>query len=95
MGRVIERPEREHACSPGWTDGGPVKDIPGLEGRRYAIPPTSYDYPKGTVWECECGKVWVSLGAPAPQSPGFCDWRRETWRERRRRERVRQSPGRE
>ena len=84
-GQVISRPGREHSCSPGWTQGGPVEHMP---GKAYAIPPSAYDYPKGTVWECECGKVWVSLGAPAPTSPGFCDWRRETWRERRRRKRA-------
>lgn len=84
-GQVISRPEREHACSPGWTQGGPVEGMPGYVR---AIPPAAYDYPRGTVWECECGKVWVSKGAPAPQSPGFCDWRRETRRERRRRKRA-------
>lgn len=87
-GHVIARPEREHSCSPGWTDGGPVKDIPGWEGKRYAVPPTAYDYPKGTVWRCECGKVWVSRGAVAVNAPGSCYWRRENWRERRRRRRA-------
>ena len=85
-GQVISRPEREHACSPGWTyalaESGP------FAGQRYGIPPSAHDCPKGTLWECECGKVWVSLGARAPQSPGFCDWRRETRRERRRRKRA-------
>ncbi len=91
-GQVISRPEPEHACSPGWTYSTPVQSERalwlGTPPARVAYPPSAYDYPKGTIWECECGKVWVSLGAPAPRSPGFCDWRRETWRERRRRKRA-------
>lgn len=84
-GQVISRPEREHVCSPGRTYG--LAESGPFVGQRYGIPPSAYDYPKGTLWECECGKVWVSR-APRPGSPGLCDWRRETRRERRRRKRA-------
>lgn len=97
-GKVIVQPELRHDCAPGWTHG-PVSDgirdadppfgmpvVPA--GSRAAYPPSGYDYPKGTVWQCdECGRTWVSTGPPAPQSPGFCDFRPEHRWERRRRER--------
>jgi hypothetical protein len=77
-GEVVSRPQRKHQCAPGWRLAPS-----GL----HAIPPSAYDYPKGTVWQCECGQTWVSKGAPTPSSPGFCTWRREGRWERRRRER--------
>ena len=71
-GRVIAAPPRKHDCAPGWTwkTRG--------DGRRYGIPPASWDYPKGTVWECSCGTTWVSKGAIVPASPGFTWWRRQS-----------------
>lgn len=81
-GGVIARPPRKHDCAPGWTTKT------GSDGRPYSIPPSSWDYPKGTVWECACGKTWVSQGAPRPNSPGFTWWRREHWWSRRRRMRA-------
>ena len=33
-------------------------------GQRIAHPPSGYDYPEGTVWQCECGRTWVSAGPP-------------------------------
>jgi hypothetical protein len=97
-GKVIARPERRHDCAPGWTYG-PVSDgirdaeppfdvLPGhglAAGSRRAYPPDSRLYPKGTVWECECGRAWVSTGPVAWNSPGFINFRREHWWERRRR----------
>lgn len=53
-GRVIARPSHKHDCSPGWTTKT------GSDGRPYGIPPSSWDYPEGTVWACPCGKTWVS-----------------------------------
>jgi hypothetical protein len=87
-GKVIASPERQHACSPGWTSRyAAEKDALGFGPGWYGIPPSAYNYPKGTAWRCECGVVWVSQGALAPMlnSPGFCNWRREHWWERRRR----------
>lgn len=55
-GRVVSKPPQKHQCSPGWT----WKPHP--DGGRYGIPPHVGDYPKGTVWECDCGTKWVSLG---------------------------------
>jgi len=94
-GRVIARPERKHECAPGWTYG-PVSDgtsKPGEllhldAGERVAHPPSGYDYPEGTVWQCECGRTWVSTGPPAPNRPGMTDFRPESRRKRRRRERA-------
>jgi hypothetical protein len=61
-------------------------------GGLYGIPPASWDYPRGTVWECHCGKTWVSLGAPFVNMPGDCHFKPESqfarWR-RTRRERRR------
>lgn len=91
-GKVVSRPEERHRCSPGWTysepgeDCGPPFGAP-PDGRRWAYPPSGYDYPAGTVWECECGQTWVSTGPPYRNAPGFVDFRRERRGERRRRER--------
>ena len=84
-GQVVHRPERQHSCAPGWTQGGPVADRPGCS---YAIPPEPREFPEGTVWQCECGVSWVSTGPIAPNSPGFIGFRRERRWERRRRERA-------
>lgn len=86
---VVYKPERKHHCSPGWTwrasTGEGIGAVP--KGMRYGIPPTPWDYPKGTVWQCECGQTWVSQGSPAAGRPGWCTFRREGRFERRRRER--------
>lgn len=91
-GRVVNSPARPHRCAPGVT----YKESVG-EGL-YALPkgtllaqlPTPYDYPSGTVWQCECGLTWVSEGSPAINQPGVCAWRREgrfeRWRRIRRAE---------
>jgi hypothetical protein len=84
-GRVISKPPREHHCRPGWTWKPCSHDRsdympcawPADEPHSYGIPPTPWDYPKGTVWECDCGKRWVSGGRLAPNAPGICTWRRE------------------
>lgn len=79
-----------HECHPGWrwvpipdgTDIG-LLGIPS-SGARYGIPPSPWEYPKGTVWRCDnCKRHWVSLGQVF--RPGVCGWRPEFRRERRRR----------
>lgn len=73
-GRVLYTPDPGHSCDPGWTE-----DLG---------PPTSWAYPKGTVWGCdECGLTWVSIGSRDPYAPGRCEFRRESRWARRRRER--------
>lgn len=46
----------------------------------------------GTVWECECGQVWIAEAWPAWKNVnilmGRISWRKEKRRERRRRERA-------
>ena len=88
------RPVRHHACSPGWTYSEPeLSDrtmwlgAPLFPGQRIAHPPSGYDYPEGTVWQCECGRTWVSAGPPGRCSPGLVNFRPERRGERRRRER--------
>ena len=81
-GQVISRPQREHACDPGWrpyyvAEGDPLGFGPGW----YTHPPWASDYPKGTVWQCDCGQVWVSSRAER----GMAVFRRERRRERHRR----------
>lgn len=88
---IVHRPPVRHACAPGWTysepgeDCGPPFGAP-PPGRCWAYPPNGYAYPKGTVWECECGRTWVSTGPPGPCSPGVVNFRPERRGERRRRE---------
>jgi hypothetical protein len=84
-GKVIARPENRHECAPGWRTE--FRDGPPFGPGNYAIPPDAREFRKGTVWECECGKTWVSTGPIAPNAPGFIDFRREGRWERRRRER--------
>lgn len=89
-GEVVKQVVIPHSCSPGWTWKPITEDMKDLhmlsgEGGRYGVPPTPREYPAGTVWRCDCGLHWVSLGAPDRYSPGFCVWRRERWLERRKR----------
>lgn len=87
MSGVVQRTETVHDCAPGWT-WKPIQPDSDLalvtqEGARYGVPPTPWDYPKGTVWEC--GRTWVSTGAVALNAPGFCGWKCEgRWAKRRR-----------
>lgn len=86
---VIVRPQRSHSCAPGvtyrWSDGDPIW---GLNAVRYAEIPSQYTHPAGTVWQCECGKTWVSKPPRWVNAPGDVSWRREHWWERRRRQRA-------
>ena len=86
-GKVITTPEYGHTCSPGVTHK-PTTDPMLIEAgfTTYADIPSQYSHPAGTVWECECGKVWVSKPPRWINAPGDVSWRREHWWERRRRE---------
>ena len=93
-GRVISVPERRHQCSPGWKEIPPVTSHPGSgeimplpPGMRRVAPPSVYDYPRGTVWECACGKTWVSQGSPLVRHgvTSVAEFRPERRLERRRR----------
>lgn len=80
-GRVIGSPKLVHSCDPGWEWREPGPDaLPHLPaGTRYGVPPDPFRFPVGTLWCCECGQVWVSMGSPAINLPGVCVWRREGW----------------
>lgn len=73
-GRVIVSGSFAHRCSPGWTYAD------GYYHPEDWLPP-------GTVWECECGSVWVAVAMKKHEHPGLVAGR--TWwrprRERRRR----------
>jgi hypothetical protein len=77
-GRVVSKPEPKHECSPGWDtrpcsahprppeydeEGMPPCPCP-IDGPPLSImyPPHSGDFPKGTVWRCDCGREWESQG---------------------------------
>lgn len=86
MGKVVKEPVRGHACNPGWVEGITTKDddtgvFP--KGSRYSIPPSQFTHPAGTVWECDCGKTYVSKPPRDIDWPGDVTWRREHWWERR------------
>lgn len=88
-GRVVKQVVIPHECAPGWTwkpfteCSGIPPVVPGGTGGRFGVPPTVQQYPKGTFWECDCGRHWVSTGPdPWKLGPG---WRPETRRQRRRR----------
>ena len=90
-GQVIKQVVHPHSCYPGWRwkpitkDSGIPPLVPGGEGGCYGIPPTTWEFPKGTVWRCDCGMVWVSEGDdPWSLGPG---WRKERRMERWLRER--------
>lgn len=85
-GQVVSAPEQRHKCAPGWRDHYVDRqDSLGFGPGWYSAPPDASEFPRGTVWQCECGKTWVSLGREGPGSM-FCRWRRERRWERRRRE---------
>ena len=77
-GRVITKGQAPHSCEPGWEWKQSDHEIaPGSGAHRYGVPPDPWRYPEGTVWECECGRRWVSRGSVYVNSPGMCFWRRE------------------
>lgn len=91
--KIVYKPDApKHSCRPGWTSREmPVDESmphPLLRpGTRAMVAPTPWDFPTGTVVECDCGKTYVSLGAVDRSAPGMCYFRREGWFEKRRRER--------
>ena len=94
-GRVVQQAVIPHSCAPGWrwkpiTEGSGLHLVPGGMGGLYGVPPTLHEFPKGTVWACDCGQHWVSRGNT--DIDGWMHvglgWRRERWWERRRRLRA-------
>ena len=82
---MVAKPEFTHACSPGWTTYTTGPEAQPFGAGTWANPPHASDYPKGTVWACECGRTWVSLGGtPGDRTARF---RKERRGERHRRER--------
>lgn len=84
-GRVVSVGRVKHECAPGWRTEATTEAQPATpewpavpEGFARAIPPTPWDYPKGTVWECDCGRRWVSRGSVYLNTPGEVFWRRES-----------------
>lgn len=79
-GSVVDRPAAQHSCNPGWrwewTDEASSRSG-AIGGHYYGIPPTSWAYPRGTVWGCDCGRTFVSVGSRYLNMPGDCGWRRE------------------
>lgn len=73
-GRYLPAPQPPHACNPG---GMWVRDE-ALYGTTSAVW-VDDKAPIGSLWECECGRVWV-----LDTDPG---WFRGTWRKEKRRER--------
>lgn len=71
-GRVLYKPPRKHSCSPGWTK----------TPQNHVVP--VYDARPGTLWECDCGTVWVAWRCRR-YGCLMVHWRREGWWERRRR----------
>jgi hypothetical protein len=82
---IVHTPVVPHSCSPGWT-WTPIPDdmlVPGAKGGGYGTPPARWNFPKGTVWKCDCGRTWVALGRCRcwqvhfrPEGR-FARWRRE------------------
>lgn len=91
--RVVHEPPVKHVCRPGVTRRE-IRDDFGLlrKGTVALVPPCPWDYPRGTVVECDCGKTHVSLGAVYDHAPGRCYFRPEgkfeRWRRERRQARV-------
>lgn len=91
-GKVVKQAVIPHSCNPGvrWE---PMMDeetaaFRGLgKGGEYAVFPRPGEFPKGTVWACDCGQHWVSLGNTCVKGWMHVGlgWRRERWWERRRR----------
>lgn len=98
-GRVIHKPERVHHCNPGVTyreiteaDTRGEHGLPlGLVGHHFASPPDRLTHPPGTLWACDCGRVWEAWrpgDAAARGDVGSIWWRQlsrfQLWRMRRR-----------
>lgn len=89
MSRVVSRPPAVHVCRPGCEEHPAAPDGP-LAGMVTVSPPWPPNFPRGTVWECDCGTRWISRGVvPARLNHGYAaaglEWEREGWFARRRR----------
>jgi hypothetical protein len=105
-GQILSRPPERHSCAPGveWRDAVLDDEMSRALGpRKVANITVEADFPRGTRWRCDCGRVWVSLGADSSWYDGrrglVCaygmarpEWRREgrfeRWRRERRERRV-------
>lgn len=91
-GKVVQSAVIPHECSPGWRWEPISADselwlVPGGKGGQYGVPPGLHEFPKGTVWACDCGQHWVSRGVVHEGGWAVTGWRKERRRERRRRSR--------
>jgi hypothetical protein len=79
---IVYRPRPDHECAP------PSTTIEDLGNKRH---------PAGTVWQCDCDRTWVSRGMVKPHvqtghvSAGL-EWKPESRRARRKRERQGVTP---
>lgn len=93
MSRIVYRPPGVHVCRPGCEEQ-PADPAGSLAGKTLISPPWPPDFPRGTVWECDCGTRWISLGVVNRACTGFTmdqlEWRREGWFARWRRLRKEQ-----
>jgi hypothetical protein len=100
-GQTIFEPTPSHGCAPGGTRVSVNPSSPFTEFATHTMrPPFSGEFPVGCRWQCDdCGQVWVRR-KPRRQYPiggqciigGEVRWRRETWLERRLRQRKTLSP---
>lgn len=90
MSRVVYRPPTGHVCRPGCEVHPAAPDGP-LAGMPTVSLPFPPDFPRGTVWECDCGTRWISLGVIPREHTGYfmdqLEWKREGWFARWRRQR--------
>lgn len=71
-GRIVHEPvgQGDHRCTPPFSDGE-------MRLRPHPFYGWKSSYEKGTVWECSCGRTWVSSGRQWHPEGRFARWRRE------------------
>lgn len=99
MSRIVYRPPGVHMCRP-CCEEQPADPAGSLAGKTLVgEPPLAPDFPRGTVWECDCGTRWISRGVITRNYVGALgggfsmdqlEWRREGWFARWRRLRMEQ-----
>lgn len=96
-GRIVFYPDPEHRCTPGWKERPPLEEGNRLGLRAGTVtmsPPSDSEFPVGTRWQCDCGRIWVRRKSPR-RTPHGGQWivggrvvfTPEHWWERRARER--------
>lgn len=71
-GRVVAAPaEPKHRCTPGVQPGETAPEQWSIHlGKKHAR-----EYPPGTVWECRCGRQYISAwGMQDPNEPEHVVW---------------------